>query len=249
MNLRADIEHYRQMILESKAVRDAEGIVCEKGDAQHAAITSGDDTPLFQLAGVGQATAVANGYGQGTGSYSSGNGAPRPAATAPKLASDKQLAFATKLLGERETSHAARLQAEVNSGALTSKRASELIDWLLKAPKKATTEVRVQVTAPAVTLAEGLYAVGEDVYKIRTSRSSGHLYASKLIPATEKGKKGSWDYAPGATSLVAREGRVLDKEVAAELGHAHGWCAVCGAYLENKESVERGIGPVCFGKL
>jgi hypothetical protein len=35
------------------------------------------------------------------------------------------------------------------------------------------------------------------------------------------------------------------KEAAIKYGRLTGACAICGRHLENKESIERGIGPIC----
>lgn len=37
--------------------------------------------------------------------------------------------------------------------------------------------------------------------------------------------------------------------IAAQMGGETGVCALCGRELTDPESVERGIGPVCYGKL
>ncbi len=53
--------------------------------------------------------------------------------------------------------------------------------------------------------------------------------------------------------VAERVTRLLKPEhlrfVAARLGDETGVCAICGKELTDPESVERGIGPVCAGKL
>ena len=247
-NLRADIEHYRQMILEAKAVREAEGIESPKADAQYDRLVSGDESDLFRLAGVGAATARANGYtgGQGTGSYSSGNGAPRPRVTTAKLASEKQLTFLTKLLGEKDVPAdvAARMQATVNSGELTSAKASEGITWLLARPSKAAT-VRVQVTAPAApkaTITDGFYELDGTAYKVQLNQAGTSLYGKKLV-------EGRWEYVPGVVGVLTRgNAQPLSEELAAKLGHLYGSCVICNRRLTDEESIAKGIGPICASK-
>lgn len=106
------------------------------------------------------------------------------------------------------------------------------------------------VAAEKVTLDEGFYLVNEDIYKLQYGKESGKLYAKKLVAGEQDGKPhGHFDFAPGALHLVRSEGLPLTLAQAQEFGHKFSFCAICGAFLENTESVERGIGPVCFAKF
>ena len=42
---------------------------------------------------------------------------------------------------------------------------------------------------------------------------------------------------------------VMDLQAAEDYGRQWGVCCVCGAVLTNPESIERGIGPICGGRL
>ena len=52
-----------------------------------------------------------------------------------------------------------------------------------------------------------------------------------------------WDY------LILKPEWAVPIEKAAEFGKAFGFCMRCGKYLENDESVARGIGPKCYGMM
>lgn len=92
----------------------------------------------------------------------------------------------------------------------------------------------------------GFYIQGETIFKVQKAvHGSGKLYAKQLMIA---GDKGSFEYAPGMINKL-RAGDKLTKERAAELGQLYGMCMICGATLTDEQSIERGIGPICAGKL
>jgi bacterioferritin-associated ferredoxin len=53
-------------------------------------------------------------------------------------------------------------------------------------------------------------------------------------------------YEPGLVEQVAREGRKMTLEEAKAFIVLYGRCARCGRALKAAESVERGIGPICY---
>lgn len=104
---------------------------------------------------------------------------------------------------------------------------------------------KVYAIAKAAPLPEGYYVKGADVYKVRVSKS-GNPYATILTTVyTESGAaKGKWEYVPGAIGTLTADDAIT-VEQAAEYGHLHGFCAICGKTLTDPDSVKRGIGPVC----
>lgn len=146
-------------------------------------------------------------------------------------ATDKQISFITSL-AERKGFNL----AESLSG-LTKASASRMIETLLSmkdAPKSITP------TSTAVT--EGMYTVGTRIFKVQAAKQSGNLYAKELI---EK----SFEYVAGAISIVRREGIRMTLDEAAAYGKATGQCCVCSRELTVKESIDRGIGPICASKF
>lgn len=104
---------------------------------------------------------------------------------------------------------------------------------------------KVYAIAKPAPLPEGYYVKGADVYKVRVSKT-GNPYATVLTTVhTETGAaKGKWEYVPGAIALLTADDAIT-VEQAAEYGHLHGFCAICGKTLTDPDSVTRGIGPVC----
>ena len=62
-------------------------------------------------------------------------------------------------------------------------------------------------------------------------------------PETGK-KKARYEYAPGAFRALDASNKIA-LERANELSLQIGVCAQCGRTLTAKESVQRGIGPIC----
>ena len=67
----------------------------------------------------------------------------------------------------------------------------------------------------------------------------GQRYGSQRPGETYRGK------IEDALRAIAAD----PKAAAAAYGHLTGSCGVCGRHLEDKDSIERGIGPVCWGKF
>ena len=107
-------------------------------------------------------------------------------------ASEKQLAFITKLLNEKDinkSEHTVYLVAvstliTTNSDQLTKANASKAIDMLMAI--KASAKAKA-----SATLEPGFYVYDSKVYKVVISPNSGHNYAKVLID-------GTWEYAAGA---------------------------------------------------
>lgn len=102
-----------------------------------------------------------------------------------------------------------------------------------------------------------LSCIGEEVQVAK--QGSGNLYAKRLnreaiieAKANDEmlGKAERWEYIGRRgvfNSLTADT--LLSVEEAAEFGHLYGICACCAADLTNEDSIARGIGPVCFGRM
>lgn len=162
--------------------------------------------------------------------------------TTTNRASDKQIAFATRILTEVLGDGA--LAAEALNNAMeqgqfkTTKTASAFIDSALAAKRaidKATPTTREFVTA-------GFFEMDGRIYKVVPSRSTGRNYAMSL--AAPGVRKGTWNYEKGAMYALTESMR-LSLEQAKAYGSSHGFCICCGALLTDPKSVEAGIGPVC----
>lgn len=158
------------------------------------------------------------------------------AAMTADRATERQVAFARKLLAERQAPEGTDVSL-IHPELLSKRNASVLIDVLLAWPK------RPAETAAPKDVEEGFYVVGATIAKVqRAVHGSGHLYAKRL---TEEG----WDFWPRALPIVAREGRKMTVEEAGEYGRLYGFCIACGATLTDEGSIARGIGPICATKF
>lgn len=160
-------------------------------------------------------------------------------------ASQKQFDFIKKLLSEKEvdadTQMAVDLCRELAvEGTLTSRAASKLIDRLLPLPRK--TDERSRIDA-------GIYAVqtqdlGHIIVRVYLGQQSGQMLAKQVFVLDGDV---SYDYLGTARKVLGSAvtwTRLELKEVGA-LGITTGHCLICGRRLDDPESVDRGIGPVC----
>jgi hypothetical protein len=90
-----------------------------------------------------------------------------------------------------------------------------------------------------------MYLVDGVVFKAQRSKTSGRVYALRLVV---DGDAGSFQYDPGAIRGLRPEHR-MSIEQAREFGHEFGVCCVCGATLTDPKSIEAGIGPICAGRV
>lgn len=94
---------------------------------------------------------------------------------------------------------------------------------------------------------EGMYRMGDAVYRVKRSRESHNLYAMRFVPEAAA-KSERFVYERGAIFRLSAENRMTIEEAEA-LGASVGICCVCGATLSDPNSVRRGIGPVCAKRV
>lgn len=118
-------------------------------------------------------------------------------------------------------------------------------------------------TAPAMgsgataTPDDGWYMVDGEPWKVQWNLNHTGRYAKRLVPRDRRdGDAGSdldakpkWVYVQGGLGIVAQKGKRMTIEDAAQYGKLYGACAVCGRTLTFEGSIERGIGPVCYGRI
>jgi hypothetical protein len=155
-----------------------------------------------------------------------------------------QIGFIKNLLSERVVSKdfEADLLLCIEFGELSKSDASDAIGVLLKSPKVPAEHLPAKVTET------GYYfdKKSETVFEVVAAKT-GNLYAKKMVPAAS-GKKGRWEYAPGAIKASGTWTKLTIAE-AIVLGKTWGYCCVCGRTLTKTESIEAGIGPICAGKF
>jgi hypothetical protein len=175
--------------------------------------------------------------------------------TAP--ASEKQLAFIAKLVSEKDTSHFGEdtltdLQTFKSGGDLPKKFASQLIDALLSAPKKAV-EVKSSAGTPAA-LTPGIYgAPNGDVIKVKKTKDGQRVYAQVMVAKGGQTRINLHDeevpnfdfvYVPGLIVHLTPQMK-LTLEDAKAFYTRTGRCLNCKKELKVAASIEKGLGPVC----
>ena len=159
-------------------------------------------------------------------------------------ATEKQFALLRTLVVEREMDlalaiHVDSARSSAVAGTLTSREASTLIDALLDAPKKAA-------PAPAEDPEAGVYRDGKTYFRVYLGQQSGRMLAKRILFVTAT----DVEYVPAglAARVLTPMALRLSLEEVGELGVATGSCLVCGRRLDDPESVDRGIGPVCASR-
>lgn len=160
-------------------------------------------------------------------------------------ASERQVSYMQSLMGKREWQATlpprADIDARIIDGTLDSRTASQIIDALKSAPYAATKSVGA--------LSAGMYRTADGtIYRIHESRESGNLYAKRMVWDMLLEDKPRFEYDRGAVYSLTSADR-MSVEDARAWGVLTGVCCVCGAFLTDPKSVERGIGPVCEGNV
>ena len=117
--------------------------------------------------------------------------------------------------------------------------ASAVISLMKGAPAKAS---------PGATDPEaGVYVSEEsgEYLRVYLGQESGHMLAKQIF--LEEGEV-SYTYLGAARRYITPDYRRCTLEEAGSLGKASGICIHCGRRLDDPESVDRGIGPICAGK-
>jgi hypothetical protein len=101
--------------------------------------------------------------------------------------------------------------------------------------------INVPVTPAKLEL--GFYQMNDEIYRVKKSNSTGFLFALHITDECPKGER-----ALGVVKQLTPEMK-LTETLAAEYGIRTGTCCICGRKLTRTESITRGIGPICYGKM
>ena len=164
-------------------------------------------------------------------------------------ASDAQISYLSALMAKREwptyLTPRADIEARLSEGTLDGRTASRIIDALKGAPL----DTKGGSADMVATLSVGMYRTADGtMYRVHESRESGRLYAKRMEWDMLTESKPRFEYDKGAVYRLTRADR-MSVEDARAWGVLTGVCCVCGAFLTDAKSVERGIGPVCEGKV
>lgn len=158
--------------------------------------------------------------------------------TTTRPVSEKQIAFVTRLLAEKDTTGTAYEGWTPDWSKATTATTSVVITFLMSLPRAA-----VSAAAPAAATPEGVHVFEGVTYKVvQAKNGSGNLYAKALQQDTE----GDWhfNYAAGAIRRLSSE-TLMTSEDAARFGHLYGMCVNCARVLTDETSIAHGYGPVC----
>lgn len=181
--------------------------------------------------------------------------------TTTRPASEKQQAFITRLLAEKDTTGTMYEGWEPDWTRATARSASKVIDSLMALPRKADTTPAERRETP-----EGMHRLDGVIFKVqRAVHGSGNVYAKRLTPsercycsdlqgvlcrvcAEPKSIEWTFEYAAGVVRYLSDE-TLMTLEEAKEFGALYGTCCACGRTLTDEASIEAGIGPICAKKF
>lgn len=159
-------------------------------------------------------------------------------------ATEKQMNFIDSLLSERElTEEQLTAAREQISEGLTKETASKWISRLLDLPKKNGNGSNGSRPEPEA----GMYRAGETIYRVYLGQRSGRMLVKMVVGDQETGY--NYEYVGAAAYKLPKDAEPLSLDEAKAWGKMTGTCCVCARRLDNPESVEAGIGPVCAGRM
>lgn len=134
----------------------------------------------------------------------------------------------------------------------TKAEASQEIGRLIQAREDRKRAGSARVRTGSKITEDGMYRTSDGtVYKVQIAKNgSGRLYAKKLVEHTDEDGTTQWsfEYAEGAASRLTPADR-MTLEQAQEFGKLYGVCCRCATDLTDEASIERGMGPVCAGRM
>jgi hypothetical protein len=166
-------------------------------------------------------------------------------------ASKKQADFLRTLLDEREHPSPDRLRAKLDAGEIGSKQASSIIEDLLASRRLSVYRDDVPAGRYALTGEDGT----TDFYKVdrpTEGKWAGRVFARLLVASGGHGVESLREERVGRGQTAGVLDRIAEAGVQSAMerfGRELGSCGHCGRALTNAESIERGIGPVCAGKM
>jgi hypothetical protein len=172
-------------------------------------------------------------------------------------ASDAQINFINKLRAERSYDAGPKLRALFvaidASNLVPAADARMAIDSLKECPylQPKVTPGAVQPEPPKVEIGYYLNPVDDHVYKVQASKNNpDRRYAKKLVlPPRGSHSRAQWVYQPGAMLQLAGLTTLTVEDAVAIANHLDGYCFACGARLDDPQSVQRGLGPVCYKRV
>jgi hypothetical protein len=151
-----------------------------------------------------------------------------------------QTNFINSLIEQRELSEEIwAAVVEVQSGEMTTRQASALIDVLKAQPWKAKAGA---VAEDDLADEAGIYEVDGLVFQIKANREKTNLYAMKLVDA-------EYVYVGAIYKAKIKKTDRITVDRAIELSGMIGQCIRCSRTLTAEKSVRQAMGPVCIKKI
>lgn len=178
------------------------------------------------------------------------------------MASEKQIITLIAMAKERGLDPQPIIDEQA-AGTLVNARVDKLFKVLKSKPRVSqtiatvksdnvvTTTTTTVVAAPATVAAEGYYTQGGKYYKVMWNRTGTRRYGRLLAIVEVDGKQKAHWVAEGAKGVVYHltEADRLTPGQAKAFGDLYHFCVCCGKELTVPLSIERGVGPVCWGKM
>lgn len=141
---------------------------------------------------------------------------------------------------------------------LTKDGASAWIEKLLtmqppKGERRSSSAPREQGPSSSFEPTPGMYRTsggdeqGEGIVRVYLGQNSGRMLAKQVVGTKATGY--SYEYLGAASRFVTPTTPKLSLDEAKEWGRMTGTCCVCARRLDDPESVDAGIGPVCGKRM
>lgn len=144
------------------------------------------------------------------------------------------------------------LGRQVRDGELDRRSTSKAIDAMKQVLEDCPATRRSVNERGADEPDAGMYRRGEDIVRVYLGQRSGKMLLKRLVYESASGLNGTPGYTyeyEGRAAYKLGNAVKLTLEEAKAFGRMTGTCCVCARRLDDPESVDAGIGPVCAGKF
>jgi hypothetical protein len=187
-------------------------------------------------------------------------------------ATPKQVDFVEKLIREKDLTGTMYegWTPDWSSPKATSKTTSAVIDFLLTLPTKA----QEYSPSFGGVVEAGVYEHEGELFRVYLGQNAGRMLVKKIVfssydphPLDSDEMFENWndfggeiaaaqmdarlktdveyEYVGAASRVMNEDWKRLSLDQVGKLGISSGHCLICGRRLDDPESVDRGIGPVC----
>lgn len=168
-----------------------------------------------------------------------------------RTATPGQIDYMAKLQDERGVYLDTFQGVTVDPDTFPFSMVTPVLDYLKSLPKVMGP---VAVKAAREELTDGMYQTPDGtIYKLQFAvNGSGYLYGKRLMVEENEDNPGQTDVWFERDTTAIRRLTLADKmsqEAARAFGQLYGVCCLCGRTLTDEESIARGTGKVCDGRM